>query len=162
MPRVWADTSVDMTMASGGGKDRQSLTTELTAAEARYTQMTLLRTIIGLDIAYAVHDSGEGSQGVSLGIGVVTQEAFAATVLPDPETSTDFPIRGWIWRYKTRIFGFAADQPAVYSRRVDLDLRSQRKLENGEVFINGHNGDFEGTASTVRVWGLVRQLWLVG
>ena len=124
--------------------------------------MTLLRTIIGLDVGRVVHDSGEGSEQFSIGIAIASQEAFAAVSLSDPETSTDFPTRGWIWRSQYRIFGFAADQPTIFTRRIDLDLRSQRKLENGEAFIIFTNTALEGTPSSAKVIGIVRQLWLVG
>ena len=99
---------------------------------------------------------------MSVGIGIASQEAFAAAALADPQTDTDFPTRGWVWRARYRVWGFAADQPAVFTRRVDLDLRSQRKLENGEAFINGFNLNQEGVSNTVVVTGLIRQLWLVG
>ena len=161
MPRLWIDTVVQSTIAVGGSTVL-SLMTGVSSTQSRFDQMTLLRTIIGLDIGRQVYDSGEGSEIVSLGIGIASQEAFAAQVLADPFTSTDFPTRGWIWRGVYRVFGFAADQPAVFTRRIDLDLRSQRKLENGEAYINMQMSSLEGAPSISQVVGLVRQLWLVG
>ena len=161
MPRVWKDTTININVATAS-QGVASLMGALTPAQTRFDQMILLRTIVGIDIAYTVHDSGEGSQLVSVGIGVASQEAFAAGALPDPETDTDFPTRGWVWRAKYRIFGFAADQPAIFVRRIDLDLRSQRKLENGESFFNAFNAAHEGTATSISLTGLIRQLWLVG
>ncbi len=161
MPRLWIDTDVDLTLASGAGAT-DSLMTGVSATQTRFDQMTLLRTIIGIDIAHAVHDSGEGSQLVSVGIGVASQEAIAAGVLADPQTDTDFPTRGWIWRARYRVYGFAADQPVVFNRRVDLDIRAMRKLENGEAYVNAFNAAEEGTTGAVLILGLIRQLWLVG
>jgi len=161
MPRLWIDTDVNL-LAASGAQASDSLMTGVSATQTRFDQMTLLRTIVGIDIAYTVHDSGEGSQIVSIGTGIMSQEAFAASAFSDPETDTDFPTRGWVWRARYRIFGFAADQPAVFTRRVDLDLRSQRKLENGESFVIMTNTANEGVASSVRITGLIRQLWLVG
>ncbi len=123
--------------------------------------MTLLRTIVGLDLAYTVHDSGEGSQQVALGFGVESQEAFSTGVHPDPETRGDFPTRGWVYRGMWRVFGFAAGQADVHVRRVDLDLRSRRKLDNGVSFIIGSNFNLEGATGSVKVLGIVRQLWMV-
>ena len=160
MPNVWIDTAANLTLANNASGNR-SLMTGVSSTQTRFDSMTLIRTIIGIDVAYAVHDSGEGSQEVSLGIGVTSQEAFAAGSLPDPEIDTDFPARGWVWRARYRVFGFAADQPAVYLRRVEVDLRSQRKLENGECYLIGHNGPVDGVATTVQVSGMVRQLWKV-
>ncbi len=161
MPRLWIDTNLNTDVALAG-QANLSLMTSVSATQTRFDQMTLLRTIIGLDLGRTVHDSGEGSEVLSIGIGIASQEAFAAGALSDPEVSTDFPTRGWVWRARYRVFGFAADQPAVFTRRIDLDLRSQRKLENGEAFVIMSNVALEGANSTVKVLGLIRQLWLVG
>jgi len=50
----------------------------------------------------------------------------------------------------------------VFNARVDLDIRAQRKLENGECYLTVRNTAFEGTSSVVTISGIVRQLWLVG
>ncbi len=160
MSRVWVDTNVNFAVASGGSGEI-SLMTGVSATDTRLAQMTLLRTIIGLDVGHSVHDSGEGSQRVALGIGVASQEAFAAATLPDPEVATDFPTRGWVWRAEYRIFGFAADQPTIFTRRIDLDIRAMRKLENGEAFMNARNQPEEGATGSVKILGYIRQLWLV-
>ena len=161
MPHVWIDTGIDLSPASSA-QLTVSLMTGVSDTQTRFDRMTLLRTIIGIDVAYSVHDSGEGSQQASFGIGITDQEAFAAGTVPDPQTDTDFPQRGWIWWARYRIFGFAADQPAVFTRWIDLDLRSQRKLNNGEAFLTVFNGPVEGTTGVINPIGLVRQLWLVG
>jgi len=160
MPSVWVDKTISNTVSTGA-QLQVRLDTGLTLVQTRLTQMTLLRTIIGLSIARTVHDSGEGSEILSLGIGIVSQEAFSASVLPDPEAEQDFPPRGWIFRGMWRIFGFAADQPAIHVERVDRDIRAQRKLENGVPFLVATVGNIEGVNSTVDVRGLIRQLWLV-
>jgi len=123
--------------------------------------MTLLRTIIGLDVAYAVHDAGEGSQRMSLGIAMADRTAFDAPSLPNPGNAGNFPPRGWVWRSQYRIFGFAADQPAVFTRRIDLDLGSRRKLDNGVSYFIQENIAIEGVASSVLMTGMIRQLWLL-
>ncbi len=161
MPRLWIDTDLQFNVGSSAG-NAVSLMTGVSAAQTRFDQMTLLRTIVGIDIGYTVHDAGEGSQKYSVGIGIASQEAFAADSLSDPQTDTDFPTRGWIWRSRGRVFGFIADDPAVFTRRIDIDLRSQRKLENGEAFFTLFNTAVEGAASSITVSGMIRQLWLVG
>jgi len=161
MPTVWIDTRLNDDIGNASFVNK-SLMTGVSATQTRFDRMTLLRTILGFDVAYTVHDAGEGSQRVALGIGITTQEAFAAGVLPDPDNETDFPRLPWVWRAEYRIFGFAADQPAIYTRRIDLDIRSQRKLENGEAFLVATNNPIEGVLSSVRLSGFIRQLWLVG
>ena len=163
MPRtIWSDTLMSNDIASGGTLHLQ-LTAGFSADETRLASMTLMRTIIGMDVGHAVHDSGQGSQLIDVGIGVTSQEAFAAGVasLPDPNTFDDFPTRGWVFRARGRVFGFAADQPAVYSWRIDRDVRSRRKLENGVAYIVFANSASEGSTGAVRVTGLIRQLYLL-
>jgi len=160
MPRLWIDTNFDDNITTSVAV-LKSLMTGVSAAQTRFDQMTLLRTIIGFNVGRLTHDSGEGSEIVSVGIGLASQEAFAAGSVSDPETPTDFPIRGWVWRGRYRIFGFAADDPTIFTQRIDLDLRAKRRLENGETFLNATLANIEGTNSTARLDGIVRQLWLV-
>ncbi len=157
---IWIDTLIDQQVANASSAF-QSLMSGVTALDTRLKGMTLMRTIIGVDIAHLVHDSGEGSQDFTVGIGVTTQEAFNAGVIPDPNSETDFPTRGWVWRYRCRTYGFAADQAAVYNLRVDKDIRSRRRLENGECYIVMNNDADQGSTGTVNLIGLIRQLWLV-
>ena len=161
MPNVWIDTIISMNIPVANS-ETVSLMTGVSATQTRFDRMTLRRTLIGVDIARILHDSGEGSEQVACGVGIASQEVFAAGQTADPETSTDFPIRGWIWRAQYRIFGYAADQPAVFDRRLDLDLRSQRKLENGEAYFKVRVDTENGVSSNVLISGMIRQLWLVG
>ena len=135
----------------------------LSEVEIQMMQLTVLRTIIGLDVAALIHDSGEGSQDVTLGIGVASQDAFSAGVasLPNPADAGDSPLRGWIWRARYRTYAFAADQAAVFNQRVDKDIRARRRLERGECYFTAVNTNDQGTTHVVNVIGLVRQLWLV-
>ncbi len=158
MPRLWVDKAATMILATGGEAD---ITLSSAIADARFLQATLLRTIIGINIGTTVHDAGEGSQLVSIGIGIANS-IVTTSDLPDPEIDTDYPTRGWVWRARYRVFGFAADQPAVFTQRVDLDIRSMRKLENGKSFMIGRNEAIEGTTNAITIHGLIRQLWLVG
>jgi len=159
---LWIDTVLDLQVASGGIL-LASLMGNVDTTESRLTGMTLLRTIIGLHVARLVHDSGEGSEIISLGIAVAPQVAFAGgtSSLPNPALGTDHPTRGWIYRGIYVTYGFAADQAAVFDNRIDKDIRSRRKLENGEAYLTARNAADQGTSGTVGVIGLVRTLWLV-
>ncbi len=158
---LWIDFVLSVTDIVTGGQFAVDLTTDFTSEQTRLSQLTLLRTVVGLDLAYTVHDSGEGSQTVGLGLGIESQEAFAAGTHPDPLIRGDFPTRGWIYRGVWRVFGFAAGSADVSVRRVELDLRSRRKLENGLSFLVVDNTANEGATGTVRLTGLVRQLWML-
>ena len=160
-PRMWIDSVIDADVGVGT-QFSDVLTSELAIVEARITQATLLRTIIGLDLSRTVHDSGEGSEKIALGIAVVSREANSAGAFPEPGTATDYPTRGWVWRNHYRVWGFAADQPTIFTRRIDLDLRSMRKLDNGVCVLVADITAMEGVSSTHTILGIVRQLWLVG
>ena len=67
---------------------------------------------------------------------------------------------GWVFRARGRVFGFAADQPAVYSWRIDRDIRAKRVLKNGEGYLVINNSPVEGATGTVGVIGLIRQYYL--
>ena len=159
---LWVDTIFTLTV-SNNAESTTDLMGSLLENETRLSQLTLVRTIIGCDIAYSVHDAGEGSQLAGLGIGVMGREAVAAgsASLPHPDIEADFPESPWVTRSRYRIFGFAADQPAVFTRRVDLDLRSQRKIGNGILMLVVTNNAFEGVSTTVAFTGLIRCLFLV-
>ena len=163
MPTLWVDSLPNLTIASGARDHVDLLSQGFSFRPGRSERMTLTRTIIGIDVAMLVHDSGEGSQQVFLGLGICSDQAFSAgdAGVPDPFVMADFPARGWIWRAAYRVYGFAADQPAVFNARVDMDMRSQRKLENGTIFLTCTNTPFEGVATVITVSGMIRQLWLV-
>jgi len=50
-----------------------------------------------------------------------------------------------------------AGAPVLYD--VEADIRGARKVENGEVFLQGDNNIDSGTAFQVNVRGLIRQLY---
>ena len=159
---LWVDTLVGFTVSSNS-EASSDLMGSLLENETRLSQLTLVRTIVGVDIAYSVHDAGEGSQQAAIGIALVGREAAAAGVasLPQPDIEADFPATPWVWRARYRIYGFAADQPAVFNRRIDLDLRSQRKMANGELALIMANNPQEGVATTLFFSGMIRCLFLV-
>ena len=158
---LWIDTLVDTTVANAA-TNTISLSGEFTAQETiRLARLTLLRTLVRIDAAYAVHDAGEGSQRMAIGIGLAPVEAFSGTTTSDPEDASEFPTRGWIWRGVYRLYGFAADQPAVSNRALDLDLRSRRKVENGILFLTINNVALEGVSAAIRVVGMIRQLHML-
>ena len=159
---LWVDTIFNITVGNNA-EVLQDLMGSLLENETRLSQLTLVRTIIGVDIAYTVHDAGEGSQQAGLGISAVSRETFAAgvTAMAQPNVEADFPALPWIMRARYRIFGFAADQPAVFVRRVDLDIRAQRKLANAMIVMVVTNNPSEGVATTLNFSGMVRCLFLV-
>ena len=161
MATLWVDTIFGLNVASDGQSSVELDETAFTVQERRSVRWTLIRTILRLDIAATVRDSGEGDQLVTLGIGVVSQEAFAALTLPEPGTGLDFPIKGWVYRARYRVYAVAVDDQNVDVVRIDLDLRARRLMANGRLVLIADNTPNQGTATAVTISGIVRSLFLV-
>ena len=159
---LWADSILNVNVASATSSLLNLGLPTLSVLQRRIERFTLIRTIIGVDIAPTVRDSGEGDQLVSLGIGVFSEQADTIAELPDPTVAEDFPLRGWVWRARYRVYAVAVDDQNVSRCRVDLDMRSQRKMENGRPRLIVANGANQGTPTAINVMGLIRMLYLVG
>ena len=79
--------------------------------------------------------AGELFASVALGIGLVTDEAFAAGITSIPSPLTDRDWDGWMWH---RLHGmFITDAPNNETRgpmeavRVEIDSKSMRKFDEG-------------------------------
>jgi len=158
---IWVDT-LHSQDTSNSGFSLVSLMASLDLDEIRTGGLTLVRTIICHEYAYSVHDAGEGSQNLDVGVAVTNQESFLDGSVPDPDVQTDMPSRGWVYRCRHRLHGFAADQPAVDVRAVYRDIRASRKIENGVVYLHLRNNAADGVAATVRTTGITRCLFLLG
>ena len=155
MPRQtdWVDTTIARSVASGA-QDFFSLATGMAPINLRGA--TLIRTIIRLDLHSATVAGAWGVQRLQMGIGITSQEAFAAGVLPDPVTAGDKPSRGWIWRGSIAVAQNGIGSPVMFD--LSADIRASRKIENGELFIVFDSAPGGGTAFTVGLNGLIRTL----
>ena len=117
---------------------------------------TVIRTLISLDLCSQTVAGAWGVQRCDMAIGIASQEAFAAGVLPDPVTNTDKPPRGWMWRSSRSVAQNGVGSPVLSS--LQADIRGARKVENGEVFLIIDNSNVFGTAFNVQALGLVRLL----
>ena len=154
----WTDTLLNEQVASNSFSSA-TLLQDIDATESRMG-MTLTRTVMCFDVEHLIRDSGEGKQMVSMGIGVSPAVAIIGSNTPQPEVATEFPTRGWVWRCRYVTHGFAADTPTVYVRNVELDIRSQRKLENGDLFLRIQNSNLSGAAASIGIVGIIRTLWM--
>ena len=162
MPTFWMDTLINLVVASDGQDDvgLGVLTADISVSQRRLERFTVLRTIIGIDIAPTIRDSGEGDQIATLGIGVISRETLANP--PDPNSAADFPQRGWLWRARYRVYASAVDDMNISRVRVDLDLRGKRKVEAGSLELIMNNDANQGSATSITATGLIRVLFLVG
>ena len=153
-PTDWVDTTVNLEISTGN----QSVTSLITGlSPSDMWGVTVIRTIIMLSAFSNTVAGAFGCQQLDLGIGIASQEAFAAGVLPDPNISTDKPPRGWMWRVEKVVSQNGAGAPIV--TELEADIRGARKVENGEVYLIGFNTALLGTTFQVNVRGLIRQLY---
>ena len=163
MPTLWIDTLISTAVGSGGQIVLPLSPVGLSTVERRLTQNTLLRTIVRLDLAATVRDSGEGDNIVDLGIALLSIESSGATSgAPDPSSQGDFPVMPWVWRSRYRVYAVAVDDQNTDVIRIDLDLRGRRKIGNGQLHLIVDNTANQGTAVSVTPTGLIRTLLLVG
>jgi len=158
MPRAtdWIDTLVALDVANNA-QDNVSLMTGVAPVNVR--RQTLVRTILELSFHSATVAGVWGTQRLSIGVGITSQEAFAAGVLADPNTAGDQPSRGWIYRNRIVVGQNGVGGPVVH--QVSKDIRAMRKLDDGECFLTIANDAGLGTSFTCTVEGIIRQLWLL-
>ena len=157
----WQDTDVNVTLADGG-TDLVSLNGALSVVETRGATVT--RLLIALNMFEAALNQGKAVQRVYWGIGVAAQEAFVlgTTAIPDPNVPTDKPRLDWLAKGMIIVASgsTATDRPVpIYTR--ELDIRSSRKIENGELYLTFNNDNLLGFAFAVEVIGLVRALFIM-
>ncbi len=152
-PTDWVDTLISFSVANAG-QTNTSLITGLSPADMRGA--TLIRTLVKFGFASQTVAGAWGVQEINLAIGVASQEAFAAGVLPDPNVPTDKPPRGWVYRSAQMV-----SQNGVgtqIDRSMQADIRGARKIENGELFLIATSTAISGTTFTTDIIGLVRTL----
>ncbi len=151
-PMRWIDTIIGVNTPDGAA-DTESLMTSIGPVDTR--GVTVIRTIVRLDLMSSTVAGAWGSQSVNLAIGIAGQEAFAAGIFPDPNANEE-PARGWMWRDQIMVTqnGISTE----ITKRLTSDLRGSRKIQDGEVYLTLHNNNNLGTAFPVQTNGLVRLL----
>ena len=153
---AWDDAMLNFSLASGALAAAQQLMQNVSDTEKR--GCTLQRLIIGLNVEAATRGIGNGVQRVWLGIGLTSDDAYAGNALPDPESGSDYPVQGWLWRWSGTIWD-SVDFAAIQQVRIEKDLRAQRKLDRSTMFLTIKNDPRQGTAFEVQVTGIVRMLY---
>ena len=151
---VWADTLLD-TVVSSGSKVAPSLHTGILTENF---DLTVTRIIVGLTLSPETLLAVQSQMQFDIGIGIVGQEAFASGAIPNPDTAGDVPASGWLWKHRCTVEDATAS-PGPAPTRVVADLSSQRKLQQGELFLVLESNPRAGTAFSVNVNGLIRVLF---
>ena len=121
--------------------------------------MTVGRWIGELGIFSTSVAGAWGIHRVSLGIAMLDADAATAGAMPDPNSSTDHPPQGWVYRTHCIVAQNGTGMNPV--TRCQFDLRGMRKFENSVAYLIINNESLNGTSFTVRVAGVVRGLILL-
>jgi len=156
-PLAWGDTRLDVLLVDAVPMTAINLLLNLTASDT----ITTMRIIGKLKLILADIDTNITTQvQADFGIGVTSTEAFTSNALPDPQTPSEQPARGWLWRDSVvgsyeRASGVSAtwDFP-----EIRFDMRSSRRVDRGVCYLNGFQGNVTNTASSWRLVGLIRVL----
>jgi len=155
-PVDWQDTQVSEAVVSGA---QGSIRVDGSVTDVVARRMTAIRTIISLDVFSTTVAGAWGVQECAIGIGVISREAFAAGVFPDPVEATDKPARGWLWRTHRALAQNGTGTQVV--THIEGDFRGARKLDAGLLLLIVNNTPLSGTAFPILLRGLVRVLFKV-
>ena len=154
---AWDDEFVSLSLANATAGN-QLLVQNVADPEKR--GCTLVRMIVGIDVMVNQPGTVSGKQLITVGIGLVSDDAFSAGVFPENNVADDFPVGGWIYRAQRIIWDETLGSGVGVDKvRFEADLRAQRKLARSSVFLQVHNGAHEGSTFSVFATGLVRALY---
>ena len=151
---AWDDQWITETIGSG------SFATNLLAenvADPEKRGCTLVRLIVDMFFTPTTPLQTSSVQWLQFGIGLTSDDAYAASATPEPQDETDFPVLGWLLRSHAVIV--SETSPSAYPVHRSYDLRVARKMERSSVFITIANTAIEGTATSIRHNGLFRVLY---
>ena len=120
---------------------------------------TIVRMLLGLSLSAATPGVVSGSMRITMGISMVSDDAFVAAALPEADTTADFPVSGWLYRDEYRIVDETLASGVIMLTRVEKDLRTQRKMDRSSLVFQLESNLAEGTAFDVRCTGIVRALY---
>ena len=149
----WDDTLINFSVGAGAQSETLLQLVPGTLSEG----FTLVRSLIRLQVTSNNIVGTNGSMLMRLGIGLTTKEAFDAGVVSDPNVNTEAPIHDWIWRDSCLV---QQDDPALPPTFCNFDIRSQRKIAAGRIYLVTAADLCLGSSFSVRLTGIIRLLIL--
>jgi len=158
--RAWADSRF-ATFVTTADQVKTDLLAGLAATETK----TVTRVIIDMHFNLFETSENEATQVIDLAIGVVSREAFDLGTFPDANATGDYPQTGWLYvATKPVMSTVPGGGTAGGIWRIDAsfmaDIRAQRKVDRGVLYMTYNMLALSGTAQSVRVVGRVRVLCL--
>ena len=153
---AWDDTLFNSVLTD---ENQQSLELMKAVADAEKRGCTLIRMLVHMQYHASVPGAVSGVTLVTFGVSVVSDDAFAAFIVPDPQQEGDFPVLGWVFRDRTAVVDETLATGIVAPVSMRYDLRSQRKLDRSTLIWTSIAQGREGTAFTVQETGIIRCLY---
>ncbi len=155
--RAWADTRFAGTVLAVSATSKSDLLAGLVATETK----TVSRILIDLLVYHRSSTVfADVENGIDIGIGVVSSEAFTLETLPDMDAVADYPQAGWVYVSTLMCYRAEASTGLVaYPAHFKADIRGQRKVDRGVLFMSILNTGIQGS-ETVGITGRVRALCL--
>ncbi len=151
---------MDTTITSGADATPRDLLGDLPDVNVKTVTRLIGRLLVYPEDRNATLDS---VQRVDLGIGVASEEAFLAGVVPDPDFSSEYPARGWLW-VTTAVMVHNNASGTVedwFYPEILFDVGANRVVDKGRLFLAISNNLSDGSARSVRVTGRIRSLILL-
>jgi len=158
-PRAWGDTLFNQPVVEGAATINSDLLVDLSPADTITAARLVGHLYVTTDNALGVVD---GAIMVDFGIQVVSAEAFAAGVTPDPNVSSEGPARGWLWRDRCLVINAVGAGPIDwhYVSELKFDIRTMRRVDRGKLILSTTARLAHGTAYNTKFVGIVRALCL--
>ena len=105
----------------------------------------------------------DGVMQVEGGIGVASEEAFTAQVVPNPNSQSEYPALGWLY-VSSQILIFNNSSGTVESYLFPVwhfDIRANRKVDRGRLYYVWDNTVADATGFSTRLVGRIRTLFLL-
>ncbi len=159
---AWCDFLMGFTLADAAVQ----LDNLLVNAPASDT-ITVTRIIGDFLVMPSPTSESEALLGVDCGIGVINKEAFdlgTGVGIPNPTVEDSTPPRGWLYAARQPMFlsipgGATAGGYGLIPAHFKFDLRGQRKVDKGVLYMWLEQNDFAGTPQTLQVQGRIRVLF---
>ena len=157
--RAWCDILINLAMTNNASIVPVDLLVDFPDVDVK----TVTRIIGDLTVFPDDRNGAIDSvQQVDVGIGVGSQEAFSAGVVPDPNVQAEYPTIGWLY-ITTQVLVWnnsSGTNEVAHIPTWHFDIGSNRKVDKGVLWLAAHNTGADGSGLNVRMIGRVRSLCL--
>ncbi len=159
-PRAWSDVRVNQQVSAAAGSVPIDLGIQQTDKDVK-TAVRVIGDLVGFpnDRNAAV----DGVMQLEIGIGVASEEAFTAQVVPDPNAQSEYPSLGWLYM-SSRLVTFNNSSGTTEFLQLGefrFDIRANRKVDRGRLYLVWNNTTADGSGFQVTLVGRVRTLFLL-